>query len=67
MKLANGLVVQLADRRVQRRLSQAEVARRLGVTAAFVCRMENGTRRARSDTLERYAAVLGFRFKLVRQ
>lgn len=44
--------------RVEAGLTQAEVAREVGVTAAAVCRWESGKRLPRSAAAERYGEFL---------
>lgn len=46
-------------------ISQAELARRLGVTQAAVARWESGRRRAKIDTLHRIATALGLNLTVI--
>lgn len=49
----------LRDERIAARISQAEVARRIGKTQAWVSRVERGTFTAPGHLLKAYAAALG--------
>jgi transcriptional regulator with XRE-family HTH domain len=52
----------IADLTVQRqtaRLSQTEVAARMGTSQSAVARLETGAGDVRASTLERYAAAIG--------
>jgi ribosome-binding protein aMBF1 (putative translation factor) len=49
---------QVAERRHERGLSQAELARRVGTTQSAIARLESGGRPPRIDTLLRIAAAL---------
>lgn len=53
------LVQSLAEQRVERGLSQTEVAARMGTSQSAVARLEAGDADPRLSTLERYAAALG--------
>ena len=46
------------------RLSQAEIARRMGTTESAVSRLENGRVKPSTRTLERYAAATGHRLRI---
>jgi ribosome-binding protein aMBF1 (putative translation factor) len=53
------LVTDLAAERQAARLSQTEVAARMGTSQSAVARLESGEANARASTLERYAAAIG--------
>jgi ribosome-binding protein aMBF1 (putative translation factor) len=53
------LVTELAAERQAARLSQTEVAARMGTSQSAVARLESGEADARASTLERYAAAIG--------
>jgi ribosome-binding protein aMBF1 (putative translation factor) len=53
------LVRELAGQRQAARLSQTEVAARMGTSQSAVARLESGTADVRASTLERYAAAVG--------
>jgi ribosome-binding protein aMBF1 (putative translation factor) len=53
------LVTELAAERQAARLSQTEVAARMGTSQSAVARLESGEADARASTLERYAAAVG--------
>lgn len=53
------LVRELAAQRQAARLSQTEVAARMGTSQSAVARLESGTTDVRASTLERYAAAIG--------
>ena len=53
------LVEELAELRKSARLSQTEVAARMGTSQSAVARLESGDLDARLSTVERYAAALG--------
>lgn len=48
-----------AELRIGARLTQGEIARAIGVSAAAVSRWESGERLPRGDAASRYAALLG--------
>lgn len=50
--------------RERRKLSRGEVARRMGVGAPQVSRMESGRYKLREDSIRRYAAALGSEVRL---
>jgi ribosome-binding protein aMBF1 (putative translation factor) len=54
-----GLVTALTAERQAARLSQTEVAARMGTSQSAVARLESGEADARASTLERYAAAIG--------
>jgi hypothetical protein len=53
------LVTELTAERQAARLSQTEVAARMGTSQSAVARLETGEADARASTLERYAASVG--------
>ena len=53
------LVTDLTAQRQTNRLSQTEVAARMGTSQSAVARLESGEVDARASTLERYAAAVG--------
>jgi len=53
------LVGELAGLRKAARLSQTEVAARMGTSQSAVARLESGDADVRASTLERYAAAIG--------
>jgi predicted transcriptional regulator len=53
------LVEELAGQRRSARLSQTEVAARMGTSQSAVARLEAGDVDVRASTLERYAAAIG--------
>ena len=53
------LVGELAEQRKSARLSQTEVAARMGTSQSAVARLESGDVDVRASTLERYAAAIG--------
>ena len=53
------LVGELAELRKSARLSQTEVAARMGTSQSAVARLESGDDDVRASTLERYAAAIG--------
>jgi predicted XRE-type DNA-binding protein len=53
------LVEELAGLRKSARLSQTEVAARMGTSQSAVARLESGDADVRASTLERYAAAIG--------
>lgn len=52
------LIDDLVDLRRRRKLSQAAVAERMGVTQSAVARFESGERDARLSTIRRYAMAV---------
>lgn len=58
------IVLQLAEERTRRGLSQREVAELAGVTQSAVSEWETGAVVARVDSLRRHAAALGFRLRV---
>lgn len=52
------IVSRLVDERVERGLTQTEVAARMGTSQSAVARLESGSADVRISTLERYAAAL---------
>jgi transcriptional regulator with XRE-family HTH domain len=55
----SGMLDDLIALRVSQKLSQTEVAARMGVTASAVSRIESGDRDPHLSTLRRYAMALG--------
>jgi ribosome-binding protein aMBF1 (putative translation factor) len=53
------LVTELTAERQAARLSQTEVAARMGTSQSAVARLESGEADTRASTLERYAAAIG--------
>jgi transcriptional regulator with XRE-family HTH domain len=53
------LIRELVSARLGNRLSQTEIAARMGTSQSAVARLESGDLDARLSTLERYAAALG--------
>src|SRR5258708_32037918 len=53
------LVTDLTAQRQAARLSQTEVAARMGTSQSAVARLESGEADTRASTLERYAAAIG--------
>ena len=53
------LIEELAELRKSARLSQTEVAARMGTSQSAVARLESGDADVRASTLERYAAAIG--------
>jgi transcriptional regulator with XRE-family HTH domain len=53
------LMTDLAAERQAARLSQTEVAARMGTSQSAVARLESGDADTRASTLERYAAAIG--------
>jgi ribosome-binding protein aMBF1 (putative translation factor) len=53
------LVTDLTGERQAARLSQTEVAARMGTSQSAVARLESGEADTRASTLERYAAAIG--------
>jgi Helix-turn-helix len=53
------LMTDLVAERQAARLSQTEVAARMGTSQSAVARLESGAADARASTLERYAAAVG--------
>jgi ribosome-binding protein aMBF1 (putative translation factor) len=58
------LVNALIRARTRARLSQAEVADRMGTTESTVSRLESGRVKPSTRTLERYAAATGHRLRV---
>jgi predicted transcriptional regulator len=54
-----GLIEELVRARRDSRLSQTEIAARMGTSQSAVARLESGDLDARLSTVERYAAALG--------
>jgi transcriptional regulator with XRE-family HTH domain len=58
------LIKALMKARKRLRLSQAEIASRMGTTESAVSRLESGRIKPSTRTLERYAAATGHRLKI---
>ena len=58
------LVDALIQARTRARLSQAEVASRMGTTESAVSRLESGRVKPSTRTLERYAQATGHRLRI---
>jgi transcriptional regulator with XRE-family HTH domain len=58
------LAAALIDARAHAALTQAEVARRMATTQAYVAKMEGGRINPSVRTLERFAAATGTRLKI---
>jgi transcriptional regulator with XRE-family HTH domain len=58
------IIEALIRARTEARLSQAELARRMGTTQSAVARMEGGSVSPSLSTLRRYAAATGARLRL---
>jgi len=58
------LVNALIQARTRARLSQAEVASRMGTTESAVSRLESGRVKPSTRTLERYAQATGHRLRI---
>ena len=54
----------LLDARLRAKLSQAQVAERMGTQQSVVARLEAGRSRPTMSTLERYAAAVGGRLRI---
>jgi DNA-binding XRE family transcriptional regulator len=57
--LTRGIVDRICEVRLSRRLSQAEVARRMGAPASVVARLETEPVNCTMETLLRYAKAVG--------
>ena len=58
------LIKALLKARQSSRLSQAEIASRMGTTESAVSRLESGRVKPSTRTLERYAAATGHRLRI---
>lgn len=58
------LVDALIRARARSKLSQAEVASRMGTTESAISRLESGRAKPSTRTLERYAAATGHRLRI---
>jgi predicted transcriptional regulator len=58
------LASSLIQARTHARLSQAEVASRMGTTESVVSRLESGRVKPSTRTLQRYAAATGHRLRI---
>ena len=59
-----GLIDALLKARARAKLSQAEVASRMGTTESAVSRLESGRVKPSTRTLERYASATGHRLSI---
>ncbi len=59
------IVVQLIRARRRSKLSQSEIAKRMGTTQSAVARLESGKISLKADTIYRYAAATGHRVGIV--
>jgi transcriptional regulator with XRE-family HTH domain len=55
----------LASRRVSLKLTQADVAKRMGTTQSAISDLESGRAEPAVDTLKRYAEAVGLRMRIV--
>ncbi len=58
------LVNMLIDARIKARLSQAELAERMGTSQSTVARLEGGAAKPTLSTLERFAKATGMRVRV---
>ncbi|ATQ69733.1 MULTISPECIES: helix-turn-helix domain-containing protein [Methylosinus] len=58
------LVNSMIEARARSKLSQAEVAKRMGTTESAVSRLESGRGKPSTRTLERYAEAVGHRLRI---
>ena len=58
------LIEAMMDARKRSRLSQAEIANRMGTTESVVSRLESGRVKPSTRSLERYAEATGHRLKI---
>lgn len=58
------LVSTLIEARARARLTQAELAERMGTTESAICRLESGRVKPSTRTLERYAHATGCRLSI---
>lgn len=54
----------LTEARKEKGLSQADIARRVGIKPPTYCNIENGKRGLKPETAKKIAAVLGFDWTL---
>ncbi len=59
-----GLVSALIEARTHARLTQAEIASRMGTTESAISRLESGRVKPSTRTLERYAKATGHRLSI---
>ena len=57
------LIRRLAEIRVERSISQTQLAARMGTSQSAIARLESGDSDARASTLGRYAAAIGHRIE----
>jgi ribosome-binding protein aMBF1 (putative translation factor) len=58
------LVASVIEARTRSKLTQAEIAKRMGTTQAVVARLESGRSMPSTRTLERFAKATGSRLKI---
>lgn len=58
------LAAVLIDARKRRRVTQAQLAERMGVKQSAIARLESGKVAAKGETLRRYADALGYEVRL---
>lgn len=59
------LAASLIQARIERKMTQAELAKKAGLSQVMIARLESGTSNPTYSTLTRVANVLGKEFKLV--
>ncbi len=64
MKQAN-LIRQLVERRVERGLTQQEIARRMGTSQSAIARIEGCLQEPRLNTAQRYGQLLGLDLRFI--
>jgi len=58
-------IAAMIDARLRARLTQAELAQRIGTTQSAVARMESGRYKLSQSTLEKYAEATGSRLRVI--
>jgi DNA-binding transcriptional regulator YiaG len=58
------LAGELVDARVKAKLTQEQVARRMGTSQSAVARMESGRKMPSTTSLQKYAAAVGHRVRI---
>ena len=58
------LAGKLVDARVKAKLTQEQVARRMGTSQSAVARMESGRKMPSTTSLQKYAAAVGHRVRI---